>query len=264
MKSGTTSLYSYIARHPNICECRTKEPNFFIGKAEGETSAEEYEKLWDYDDSMHRYVLEGSTGYTKYPQKKGVPEKISASGIKPKFLYILRNPFERIESHYNAGRFNPEWKHSIMDDHLINTSNYYMQLQRFRRYFPRDSFLLLDFDQMKTDPEKVLRKIFDFLQLEYLFLSGSYHRKNKTVYKTRWELVYKNFIRAFGVHRIIPESVKKLGRKVHSRSTPIKRRLLDEEERKRVFHLLEQDMINLRDEYDVEVGKWGFGISGRL
>jgi len=259
MKSGTTSLYSYLAQHPQICECRIKEPEFFSRhQSHGEKEAE-YEGLWDFNDSIHRYVLDGSTGYTKYPMEKDVPERISSLGINPRFLYILRDPFERIESHFNSGRFNFEWKHSILDKHLINVSNYYMQLQRYRQIFPRNRFLLLDFSQMKTDPQKVLCEIYDFLHLDYSSFPDSYHRKNKTEYSNRLELTYRKLIRTVGINRIIPELLKKLGRRIHSRSTRTNRILLTEEEREKIHNILEGDMIKLRDEYDFDVGKWGFG-----
>jgi len=264
MKSGTTSLYSYLAQHPQICECRIKEPEYFSRHQSHGEIEKSYEELWDFKDSVHRYVLDGSTGYTKYPMEKDIPERISSYGINPRFLYIMRDPFERIESHYNSGRFNSEWNYSILDEHLINVSNYYMQLQRFRQFFPRNRFLLLDFGRMKTDPEEVLSRIYDFLHLDHTFFPAAYHRKNETVYINRFELIYRNLIRTAGINRIVPESLKKLGRKIHSCSAPVKRRLLTEEERERVFNMLEGDMIKLRDEYDFDIGKWGFGTDSGL
>lgn len=264
MKSGTTSLYSYLAQHPLICECRIKEPEYFSRHQSHGEKEKRYEDLWDFEDSVHRYVLDGSTGYTKYPTEKDVPERISSYGIYPQFLYVLRDPFERIESHYNSGRFNPEWNHSILDEHLINVSNYYMQLQRFRQFFPRSRFLLLDFNRMKTVPEKVLSEIYDFLHLDHSFFPDSYHRKNETMYISRQELIYRKLIKTVGINRILPEALKKLGRRVHSRSAPVKRKLLTEKEREGIHRILEGDMIKLRDEYDFNVRKWGFGTNNRL
>ncbi|MCK5115975.1 MAG: sulfotransferase [Candidatus Aegiribacteria sp.] len=258
MKSGTTSLYSYLAQHPGLCECRIKEPEYFSRYQSHGIEEKNYEELWDFDDTLHRYALDGSTGYTKYPMEKGVPERISKYGIDPMFIYILRDPFERIESHYNSGRFNTEWNHSIVDEHLINVSNYYLQLQCFRQFFSRDRFLLLDFKRMKTDPEKVLERIYDFLHLDHSFFPDSYYRKNETEYRTRLELLYGKLIRTTRISRIIPESLKKLGRRICNRATPVRRRLLTEEERKTVFDALEGDMIKLRDEYGFDVGMWGF------
>lgn len=264
MKSGTTSLYSYLAQHPEICECREKEPEYFTRHQSHGVREKKYEVLWDFDESVHRYVLEGSTGYTKYPLEKDVPERISEYGIRPRFLYILRNPFERIESHYNAGRNNPEWNHSILDEHLINVSNYYMQLQRFREYFPRDRFLLLDFTELRTSPDNVLHRVFSFLKLDENFLHDSYDIMNKTVIRTQWAFTGRRLIRALGINRIIPEPLKRVCRRILLKAKPVPKRLLTEDERKKIHGILKGDMIRLHDEYGFDTGKWGFGTDGGL
>ncbi len=259
MKGGTTSLYSYVAQHPEICECKVKEPEYFSRHQKHGVRDNDYEDLWNYKGTVHRYVLEGSTGYTKYPMEKNIPERIEKYGIKPRFLYILRDPFERIESHYNDNRFNPGWRRSVLNEHLISVSNYYMQLQRFIEYFPRDRFLLLDFGELKVSPEKVLRRVYSFLELDDCTFPESYDIKNKTASSTKWDLAYKRSVRAVGINRIVPEPLKKILRRIHSKTEPIPRRLLNGEERERVKDILEGDMIKLRDEYGVDTGKWGFG-----
>ncbi len=264
MKSGTTSLYSYLARHPAICECRIKEPEYFTQHQRHGVREEKYEGLWNFDETVHRYVLEGSTGYTKYPLEKDIPEKISEYGIRPLFLYILRDPFERIESHYNAGRFNPEWNLSILDEHLVNVSNYYLQLQRFREYFPRERFLLLDFCELRNSPDDVLRRIYNFLKLDESFFKDPYDIKNKTIISTKWDIAYKKLLRATGINRIIPESLKKVCRSKLSKVRPVQRRLLTGDEREKIHRILEGDMIKLQDEYGFDTGKWGFGTDKGL
>lgn len=32
MKGGTTSLFNYLAQHPQVCPCSNKEPDFFLTK----------------------------------------------------------------------------------------------------------------------------------------------------------------------------------------------------------------------------------------
>ena len=258
MKSGTTSLYSYMVKHPQICECVTKEPEYFSRSQSPGAQEISYGELWKFEGSIHRYVLDGSTGYTKYPMRKGVPERISRSGIDPLFIYILRDPIERIESHYNAARFNPDWKYSLMDDHLINTSNYFMQLERYRKYFPKEKFLLLDFNQLKTDPRQVLLKVYDYLGIDKGFAPESFERENTTRVRNMWEIVYERLVRAAGINRCVPESLKRAGRKISSGTKPLKKVSLTEEEKEIIFHLLREDMLKLKSGYGVDTGKWGF------
>ena len=76
MKCGTGSLYSYLSGHPQICPAITKEPEFFSENQGHGVEIENYKDLFFYDDSIHKYTLDGSTGYTKYPSEPNVPKNI--------------------------------------------------------------------------------------------------------------------------------------------------------------------------------------------
>lgn len=257
MKSGTTSLYSYLAPHPEICPCRTKETEFFSRHEAHGIHAGRYQDLWDFDPSKHRYVLEASTGYTKFPLESGVPGRIWDYGIRPRFLYILRDPFERIESHFNTGRFNPGWNRSILNDHLLNVSDYYLQIRQYEEFFPRDSILLLDFQHLKQDPRLVLQEIYRFLGLEEYF-PKDFERRNRTEYPTRWEYLYRKVITGAGLNRMIPSGLKTAGRKMTEGAKPVRRRKLDTREREIVFQRLKEGMRSLKEEYGFDTGAWGF------
>ena len=122
MKCGTTSLYYYLAQHPEICPAIRKETEFFSENQGHGVRVDKYEDLWDFDRSVHKYALEASTGYAKYPMEPNVANNILDYGIRPKFIYIIRNPFDRIQSHYNSMRYEPGWRLSATSDPLINIS----------------------------------------------------------------------------------------------------------------------------------------------
>lgn len=44
-------------------------------------------------------------------------------------------------------------------DYFVDLSNYYLQLEQYRPYFPRESFLILDFDELKSVPQACLQKV---------------------------------------------------------------------------------------------------------
>ena len=78
MKCGTSSLYTSLVRHPEICPCTKKEPEFFTFDTKHDFP---YEQLWEFDSQRHRYVIEASTGYTKFPMRTSVPQRIKSYGL---------------------------------------------------------------------------------------------------------------------------------------------------------------------------------------
>lgn len=103
MKCGTTTLFAHLARHPEIAGSRVKEPEFFSEHQGHGVDVDRYEELWDFDPATHRYCVEASTGYMKYPVEMSVPDRLLEAGIEPRFLYVVRDPIDRMESQFNHG-----------------------------------------------------------------------------------------------------------------------------------------------------------------
>ena len=94
-KSGTTSLWLYLNRHPDIALSRNKEPAFFV-RPNFREDLDWYESLFE----PARIVGEASTVYTAHPVFDGVPERIHSLVPTPKLIYLVRDPVERAISHY--------------------------------------------------------------------------------------------------------------------------------------------------------------------
>lgn len=126
MKSGTTTLYNLLIQHPEICGCVSKEPEYFSQKmGYARFKKGRYEELFDMDNSKHKFILDASTGYTKYPSEIGVANRIKEYGLNPFFIYIVRDPLERIVSHYNFMKSDKNWKGKMTSPHLVHVSMYY-------------------------------------------------------------------------------------------------------------------------------------------
>lgn len=256
MKCGTTSLFSYLSGHPSICPAVVKEPEFFSEHQSHKINLNHYGDLWEnYDSSIHQYVLEASTGYTKFPMESRVPEKIRQFGIRPKFIYIMRNPFDRIVSHFNFVRGGKNREGGILDKHLIHVSNYYLQLERYRKYFPVKDMLLLDFDDLRDNPRKVLGQVYDFLHLPAYF-SEQYEIKNESLSVSPRSRKFLYFLERFSSGT----SGKIWGKRLMVLMPKQKRRLLTDEERAYIHGELKEDMRKLHAVYHVDVQKWGFPI----
>lgn len=102
MKCGTSTLYALLAQHPQIAGALVKEPEFFCSpRKKSRYRIGRHEELWP-GAAPGQIRLDGSTSYTKWPLDDGVPERMRAAGLQPRFLYIMRDPVRRIESHWDC------------------------------------------------------------------------------------------------------------------------------------------------------------------
>ena len=97
MKCGTNSLHRYLKLHPQICMSSTKEPNYFVEEKNYAEGIDWYQSL--FKDST-KALGECSTNYSKRPFFQGVAQRIQAVLPDVKLIYLLRDPVERIISHY--------------------------------------------------------------------------------------------------------------------------------------------------------------------
>ena len=118
MKSGTTSLYHYLRQHPDIfMSSPLKEPQYFLPFPMAkqklyETWGELSPSIGTKRDILQHYMLKGydnekifgeaTTNYTlgSIPARTDLPKRIHRANPSMRFLYIIRNPFERIVSNY--------------------------------------------------------------------------------------------------------------------------------------------------------------------
>lgn len=169
MKSGTTSLYDYLATHPEIAPCLRKEPSFFAADRRKKTPGRYY-RLWPgYDPARHRYAMEASVDYTKQPRYRHVTRLIRDFPAAFKFIYIVRDPVDRIESqiahNIAKGRITKDTYETKLDS-AISTSRYGYQLDAFREPLGNPEVLLLDFDELRRDPMALLARVVDFLGID--------------------------------------------------------------------------------------------------
>ncbi|MCB0457413.1 MAG: sulfotransferase [Flavobacteriaceae bacterium] len=256
MKCGTSTIFKHLQLHPQICFPPLKEPEYFsksMGQEKYKLGA--YEALFDIQPG-HNYTFDGSTGYAKFPAEKGVAQRIYDYGLQPKFLYIVRNPFQRIESHYNFMRKDLQWKSSIIADHLIHTSNYFIQLEQYATYFDKNDFLILDFEELMADYKKTLKRIYDFVGIEDYVFSENEIQNNKTKAVNRNELkLQKQLGGKFG---FLPKSFRQFAKKVLGKLSKREKRTLSAKERTYVREKLQSDMLKFQEVYGFDVSRWGF------
>ena len=195
-KSGTSSLYDFVTRHPAIAPASEKEPRYFSMRYK-------FGKLWyrsNFPTKLSGYFFtkrtrqkllsgEASTSYFFHPMVASRMKKVLPN---VKLIIILRNPVDRAYSHYHYSmklhretlsfekgieleekRCAKERESLIKDPDFTPTCYHYNsylakgiyadQLEDWFGYYSRKQFLILSTEDFRKNPQQILDQIFDFL-----------------------------------------------------------------------------------------------------
>ena len=90
-----------------------------------------------------------------------------------KLIYILRDPIERLLSHVHHNLLKgdeneDEYIEKLKNPgaHYINCSRYYMQLEQYFTYFPKEQILIFTAEELRNNTETTMQKAFQFLEFE--------------------------------------------------------------------------------------------------
>lgn len=196
-KCGTTSLYNYIIRHPDVETALVKEPHFFSF----------YSLLGKYWYKAHfpskKNKMITGEGSATYIDNFNAADRIKSMIPNSKIIILIRNPIDRAYSHYLMNiKLNKEKRNfeQIINDELKNADEvrkdwrkkkkcqyilkgiYIDEIIYWKNLFGNNLTILCSNDLL-NEPQKVMNKIFAFLGLnEHTFLK--YRKHNKTKYQT--------------------------------------------------------------------------------
>lgn len=214
MKSGTTSLASHLAQHPEICFCREKEPMYFI-HADWKRNLKKYHEL--YSPSKNQICGEASTPYTTLPEFPFTAPNLFDYNPELKLIYIMRQPIDRIVSHYAhdflMGRTKDPIEITILNNpKYINISCYGAQIKPYMELFRSRNILLLTFEEYISQPFKTLKKVFEFLNVaEEISWEIDTSPKNKSVgmfRKKRWAYKLYQINARIRISRVLPSFIR--------------------------------------------------------
>lgn len=99
-KAGTSSVFTYLSLHPEVCASDVKEIGFFMPLKFGRAipPMSEYAAHFSHCNSKKKYVLEASPSYLYGSEKIGKVLQQELTDLK--LVVILRNPTERLISFY--------------------------------------------------------------------------------------------------------------------------------------------------------------------
>ena len=196
-KSGTTSLYRYLIKHPFIYPTfKKKEPHFFdIDFSKGLFWYRSFfpTKIFKFilEKICRRDVIIGekSPYYILHPH---VPKRLYSINQNIKIIILLRNPVDRTYSHYfhsrttgvetlsfekalekEEKRINGEFEKIIENENYVSRvfpgvayktrSIYINQIKNWFKYFPKEQILIIRSEELFKDPQKIMNTTFKFL-----------------------------------------------------------------------------------------------------
>jgi len=242
VKGGTTSLFRYLAIHPDICASKRKETCYFLPLRYGTDLHPwaEYERMFEHYRAQ-RYVLEATPGYFEGGEKlaKGINARL---GNDIRVIITLRNPAERLISFFRYKQAQLQLSKDLGLDAYIkmcmsmpiadrrqeeNDGFWGVDGGRYMQYLPdwfsvfgKDNVKVVFFDSIEKEPRLVMMELCNWLGLDSsLYLNTNFTIENQTVqYRYAWlhGIAIKLNRRSEMALRIFP-SVKRLVRRVYYR-----------------------------------------------
>jgi len=216
-KCGTSSLYKWLAAHPQICGSKVKEPfylmdedspllnpkfNYYTHKLEG------YQTYFDHCCTNHSVVFEATTHYIYQQTALRVLVQLET---RPKIIFIVRKPSERVYSSYqftinslaNLDRslsfteyvnlvqhnnteslqkyfYNERSAYVLQND--VRYSQYVDYISLWVEKLGQARILVCLFEKMKMQPKQFMKDISNFIQIDPGFYDNyEFDRYNETV-----------------------------------------------------------------------------------
>lgn len=232
-KSGTTSMYHVLRRHPQIFLPTVKEVNFFFNDKIYNRGVDFYEQYFE-DASAELTRGEVSPGYICNPES---PPRISAAMPHCKLIMCLRNPIERAYSQYWDNRrrlvehlsFEQTEKRYLLSKWeagkrgYFSRGMYYDQIQNYLKYFSTDQMLILLFDDLRDNPRQFYYKVFEFLEVNKDQYKYDFKEKYNTgsIYDNSY---YLFFFRNYRYNRYLNKYMRRMlchGKKIAHANPPM-------------------------------------------
>lgn len=272
MKSGTTSLFEYLAEHPAVAASDPKEPAYFTGAPHDWDAARDgvrddawYFARWRWDAARHQIALEGSTDYTKLPFKSGAPDAAlrfaREHAVDVRCIYLMRHPLERMESHFrHIAQFDPQRlfvRRAQCYEQAIAVSSYATQLRPWVATFGRERVMLLSFDELRTATDAVVRRVCRFLGIDDQVPLGGLDEARHVSDRRDAGLNALTRMRVVGrIWQILPSGLRARVKTLVDRLGERRRPYLTAGERRTAALRLRPEMSALAREHDFDVSRW--------
>jgi len=287
-KCGTTSLYHYLAQHPEVYMSSVKEPRFITSqflkfplKGIGDKKIEKkiiknfdmYKKL--FENVNNEKAIGEASADNLYLYKDSVKYIKDYMG-DVKIIIILRNPVERTFSNYQMllanmreylsfedalkaeeKRKNMNWAYAW---HYKSISFYYNQVKAYMENFGQIKIYL--YEDLQSNTALMIKDLYKFLQVDSTFMPDIHFQynvggipKNNFIQKLLLEFdVPKNVIKQIFYLFLSKEKTHKL--KETFRKKNMKKIQMKPETRSYLIAVFREDILKLQDLIQKDLSSW--------
>lgn len=287
-KSGTSTLHELLNAHSEICMSSIKEPHYWTHANYDELKEvllSRYETL--FEDKNYTYFGESSTAYLSFPEFKERIKPYYSS--PPKFILLLRNPIDRIYSHYwwlkGMGSEDLNFRDAVMSDFDLvpaeknrllegNFKSYFQNglygkwLKLYIESFGRENIHIITSESLVNRRLETLNSCFKFLKLKEISSLPKINKNKTTILKfpklykkTKTVLFGNSFLKSF-VSLFIPKKYRNsLKQKIHESVfsiTATKKQYpkITEQERLWIKNLYSEDVKLLKNISEMSFEEW--------
>ncbi len=187
VKGGTTSLYSYLTKHPLILPAIRKEIYFWNDKRSFDRGLDWYYS--HFPEISTNQICNSGEASPNYLLSPHAGERLAQVFPQTKLILLLRNPIDRAVSHHYMNvalahehrsldiallseldflKTHPETdsvNSQITPSYLI-AGLYLKHIQRWLQWFPREQFLILKSEDFFNAPNTIVNQTFEFLEVK--------------------------------------------------------------------------------------------------
>ena len=184
-KSGTSSLFFWLGAHPEVCYSKVKETYFLADQIShfnekrnihihGQDAYSEFFKHY----SQQKYVLEATPVYI---YQKTPIDFFSKESIKPKVLFLLRSPAERLYSHWKFNKYRMKNMNLTFRQYLdpnnipkgwqnyLDHTEYIKYIKNWINGIGKSNIMVFQFEAMKAKPKVFMKQLSEKLDIESSF-----------------------------------------------------------------------------------------------
>ena len=181
-----------------------------------------------------------------------------------RLVYLVRDPVERIVSHYVHYIAEGWGKKSlekllgdINNNYYVNCSRYFMQIEQFLQYYPRNKLFVINFEKLVKNRAETLRSVFNFLEVDETYSHPGFHQVHHPTSKLRLTPLGKYLEENIDENPELSPIVRHIQEtKSHLIGTPVEKPVVSPELRQKLLDALYDDMKSLELLLGWDLSKW--------